>query len=94
MTKWTLAEIPSQQGKLAVITGATGGLGFETALALARAGAEVVLAGRNKDKGREAIQRIRRQAPVAKILFEKVELGSLASVAESVCSRETGPSIC
>jgi NAD(P)-dependent dehydrogenase (short-subunit alcohol dehydrogenase family) len=82
MTKWTLADIPSQRGKRAVITGAAGGLGYETSLALAQAGVEVVLAGRNEDKGRDAIQRIRREAPSAKILFEKIDLGSLASVAD------------
>jgi NAD(P)-dependent dehydrogenase (short-subunit alcohol dehydrogenase family) len=49
---------------------------------LARAGAEVVLAGRNEDKGREAAKRIRQQAPAAKALFEKIDLGSLASVAD------------
>jgi NAD(P)-dependent dehydrogenase (short-subunit alcohol dehydrogenase family) len=82
MRKWTLADIPSQNGKLAVVTGATGGLGYETSLALAQAGAEVVLAGRNEDKGWDAIQRIRRQAASAKIFFEKINLGSLASVAD------------
>jgi NAD(P)-dependent dehydrogenase (short-subunit alcohol dehydrogenase family) len=81
MTKWTVADIPSQQGKLAVITGATGGLGYETSLALAQAGAEVILAGRNEDKGRDAIRRIRERWPYAKVRFEKIDLGSLASVA-------------
>jgi NAD(P)-dependent dehydrogenase (short-subunit alcohol dehydrogenase family) len=81
MTKWTVADIPAQKGKLAVVTGATGGLGYETSLALARAGAEVILAGRNENKGRDAIQRIRSLAPSAKVHFEKADLGSLASVA-------------
>jgi NAD(P)-dependent dehydrogenase (short-subunit alcohol dehydrogenase family) len=45
------AEIPSQLGRSAVVTGATGGLGFETALALAKAGAEVILTGRDDRKG-------------------------------------------
>ena len=40
-------EVPSQRGRLAIITGATGGLGYETALALAKAGAEVIVAGRD-----------------------------------------------
>jgi NAD(P)-dependent dehydrogenase (short-subunit alcohol dehydrogenase family) len=79
---WTLADIPSQKDKLAVVTGATGGLGFETALGLAKANAEVVLAGRNDEKGRVAIQRIRAEIPSAKIVFEKVDLGSLNSVAD------------
>jgi NAD(P)-dependent dehydrogenase (short-subunit alcohol dehydrogenase family) len=47
MTDWTTADIPSLDGRTAVITGATGGLGYETALALAGAGATVVLTGRS-----------------------------------------------
>jgi NADP-dependent 3-hydroxy acid dehydrogenase YdfG len=46
MTKWTVADIPSLQGKLAVVTGANSGIGWHTALELARAGAEVILASR------------------------------------------------
>ena len=60
MKPWSVADIPSQNGKLAVVTGATGGLGFETALALARAGAEVLLTGRNAGKGRAAMEQIHR----------------------------------
>ncbi len=52
MNPWSVADIPPQNGKLAVITGATGGLGYETALALARAGSEVLVTGRNTEKGR------------------------------------------
>jgi NAD(P)-dependent dehydrogenase (short-subunit alcohol dehydrogenase family) len=80
MTEWKVLDIPSQQGKLAVVTGATGGLGYETALGLAHAGAEVVLAGRNQDKGRAAIGNIKRAVPTAKVRFEMVDLASLASV--------------
>lgn len=81
MTDWTIGDIPSQDGKTAIITGATGGLGFETALALAGAGATVVLTGRNDVKGRQAIERIRGQFPCAKISYETLDLASLASVA-------------
>ena len=77
---WTVADIPAQAGKLAVVTGATGGLGYETALELARAGAEVVLAGRNASKGAEAIRRILAAVPGAKVRFGLVDLASLASV--------------
>lgn len=72
--------VPPQTGKLAVITGATGGLGFENALALARAGAFVVLAGRNEAKGRAAIKRINAQCPQAAAQFRRLDLASLASV--------------
>lgn len=55
MANWTSADIPPRSGRLAVITGATGGVGFETALALAGAGADVVLTGRNEQKAQAAV---------------------------------------
>lgn len=78
---WNTADIPDQRGRLAVITG-TGGLGFETARALAQAGAEVILAGRNPGKGAEAVERIRQVAPSSNIRFERLDLASLVSVAD------------
>lgn len=78
---WGVGDIPSQAGKLAVVTGATGGLGYETALGLAQAGVEVILAGRNEAKGAEAVRRILAVAPGAKVRFGMVDLASLASVA-------------
>jgi len=63
-----------------VVTGATGGLGYEAALELARAGAEVVLAGRNDAKGADALRRISAAVPGARIRFEKVDLASLGSI--------------
>src|SRR5258707_13083647 len=82
MTGWSTADIPAQDGKTAVITGATGGLGYETALALAGAGANVVLTGRNDAKGRQALQTIRGQFPNAEITYDTLDLANLASVAE------------
>ena len=82
MTDWTTADIPPLTGKTAVITGATGGLGYETALALAGAGADVVLTGRNDLKGRHALDRIRARFPSAKVIYETLDLASLASVAD------------
>ncbi|WP_395944694.1 SDR family oxidoreductase [Brevundimonas sp.] len=81
MTTWTTADIPDQSGKLAVITGATGGLGLETALVLAAKGAEVVLAGRNPQKGAEAERLIRARHPGADVRFDLLDLADLASVA-------------
>ncbi len=80
MTKWTQADIPAQHGRTAIVTG-TGGLGFEDALALARAGASVVVAGRSAAKGAEAISRIRAAVPTALVRFEQLDLASLDSIA-------------
>jgi|TARA_A100001391_G_scaffold160443_1_gene119099 NAD(P)-dependent dehydrogenase (short-subunit alcohol dehydrogenase family) len=79
MAKWTALEIPPLTGRSAVITG-TGGLGFEDALALARAGAEIILAGRNPQKGKAALDRIRNEVSRANISFEQLDLASLKSV--------------
>jgi NAD(P)-dependent dehydrogenase (short-subunit alcohol dehydrogenase family) len=80
MNPWSIADIPPQNGKLAVVTGATGGLGYETALPLARAGAEVLVTGRNAEKGRTAIESIKRAMPSAKLRFAMLDLASLASI--------------
>ena len=75
-------EIPSQLGRTAVVTGATGGLGYETALALAKAGSEVILTGRDDRKGRSAIEKISREVTGAKVSYEHLDLASLTSVAD------------
>jgi NAD(P)-dependent dehydrogenase (short-subunit alcohol dehydrogenase family) len=80
MAGWTTADIPAQRGRSAVVTG-TGGLGFQTALALAHAGAEVILAGRNPDSGAAAVSDIRAGSAIANIRFELLDLASLASIA-------------
>jgi len=81
MARWTAQDIPSQVGRTAVVTG-TGGLGYEDALELARAGADVIIAGRNAAKGKEAVARILAEAPGAKLRFEQLDLASLGSVSE------------
>lgn len=80
-TRWTARDIPAQNGRTAIVTG-TGGLGFETARALAQAGSDVILAGRNLQKGAEAIANIRAAAPKAAVRFERVDLASLRSIAD------------
>ncbi|NGP17127.1 SDR family oxidoreductase [Devosia aurantiaca] len=79
MTKWTAKDIPSQAGRTAVVTG-TGGLGYEDALGLARAGARVIIAGRSPQKGAEAVRRIKQAVPGADVRFGLVDLGNLASI--------------
>lgn len=78
---WNPDDAPRLDGKVAIVTGATGGLGFETALGLARRGASTILAGRNPDKGAQALSQIQRAVPAAKARFEMLDLASLASVA-------------
>ncbi len=79
MTRWTTESIPAQHGRLAIVTG-TGGLGYEDALALARAGGDVILAGRNAEKGAAAVARVRAETPAATIRFELLDLADLASI--------------
>lgn len=81
MTEWTTKTIPDQTGRTAVVTGATSGLGYETAKALASAGAKVVIASRNVEKGNAVLAEIRAAHPGADISFEPLDLASLASVA-------------
>ena len=80
MAKWTTADIPDQTGRVAVITGANTGLGYETALALAEHGAHVVLAVRNVDKGKDAAARITAASPRADVALQELDLTSLDSV--------------
>ena len=80
MSKWTSADIPDQTGRVAVITGANTGLGYETAAALAAKGAQVVLAVRNLDKGKDAALRIGQNTPGAKVELQELDLTSLDSV--------------
>ncbi|OCB18860.1 short-chain dehydrogenase [Mycobacterium malmoense] len=80
MANWTAADIPDQTGRVAVITGANTGLGYETAAALADHGARVVLAVRNLDKGKDAAARITAKSPHADVALQELDLTSLDSV--------------
>jgi NAD(P)-dependent dehydrogenase (short-subunit alcohol dehydrogenase family) len=80
MAKWTAADIPDQTGRVAIITGANTGLGYETAAALADHGARVVLAVRNLDKGKDAAARITANSPHADVALQELDLTSLDSV--------------
>lgn len=79
MTHWTASDIPSQGGRTAIVTG-TGGLGFQTAMALAKAGAKVIIAGRNKSKGLAAVNQISKTVAKANVSFVTLDLASLASI--------------
>ena len=77
-------------GHPAIVTGATGGLGYATAEGLARAGHRVVLTGRNPDKGRTALAQLRRAVPTATAEFQLLDVSSLAAV-EAFATAWTGP---
>jgi NAD(P)-dependent dehydrogenase (short-subunit alcohol dehydrogenase family) len=80
MAKWTAADIPDQAGRVAVITGANTGLGYETAAVLAAKGAHVVLAVRNLDKGKDAATRIAATSPNADVALQELDLTSQESI--------------
>lgn len=77
---WTIEDIPSQKGRIAVVTGANSGLGFHTALALAGKGAKVLMACRNLEKGALARQEILAEYTEAEVEVWPLDLASLQSV--------------
>ena len=78
--KWTAGDMPGQHGRVAVVTGANTGIGFETAKVLAARGATVVLAVRDTDKGKQAAAGIAAAAPGADVTVQHLDLTSLDSV--------------
>jgi NAD(P)-dependent dehydrogenase (short-subunit alcohol dehydrogenase family) len=77
---WSTTDIPDQSGRVAVVTGANGGLGLATAMALAGAGAHVVLAAHDQAKAEAAWSRLHTAYPGASAEIVELDLGSLASV--------------
>ena len=80
---WTTADIPDQSGRIAVVTGANGGLGLETSRALAAAGAHVVMAARNQEKAAAAVEDIRGTVAEPSLEVVALDLGSQESVREA-----------
>ncbi|OBJ16854.1 short-chain dehydrogenase [Mycobacterium colombiense] len=74
-------DVPDLRGRFAVVTGANSGLGFGLAKRLSAAGADVVMAIRDRVKGEQAIAEIRREVPEAKLSIRQLDLSSLSSVA-------------
>jgi NAD(P)-dependent dehydrogenase (short-subunit alcohol dehydrogenase family) len=72
--------VPDLSGKLAVVTGSNSGLGLGLATRLAAAGADVVMAIRNRAKGEAAVEQIRAGVPDAKLTLKQLDLSSLSSV--------------
>jgi NAD(P)-dependent dehydrogenase (short-subunit alcohol dehydrogenase family) len=80
---FTRGSIPDLTGRTAVVTGANGGLGLETAKALAAKGAHVVMAARNQAKAAEAAEQIRAETPNASLEVVPLDLGLLGSVRQA-----------
>jgi NAD(P)-dependent dehydrogenase (short-subunit alcohol dehydrogenase family) len=80
MSKWTPQQMPSQQERLAIVTGANSGIGYQTARYLARAGATVILACRSAAKGEAARARIVAENAAAKIEVRALDVADLDSV--------------
>lgn len=77
---WTVADIPDLTGRRAVVTGGNSGLGLQTALELARAGAQVVLTSRDEAKGAEAVGQVLAEVPGATVEAAPLDLADLSSV--------------
>lgn len=80
MDRWTADDIPSQTGRVFLVTGANSGLGYVTARELARHGAHVIMTARNEAKGREALERLRAGQPDASVELRHLDLCDLDSV--------------
>jgi NAD(P)-dependent dehydrogenase (short-subunit alcohol dehydrogenase family) len=81
---WTVADMPAQDGRIAVVTGATSGLGYHTARALAGAGAEVVLAVRDLERGERARHEV---GAAAVVRLDLAEQASVRAAAEELLAR-------
>jgi NAD(P)-dependent dehydrogenase (short-subunit alcohol dehydrogenase family) len=89
MAAWTAEQIPDLTGHTAVVTGANSGLGFETAAAMARHGATVVMACRDEGRCSAAADAIRGAAPLAEVepsLLDLADLDSVRSFAGAVAA--------
>lgn len=77
---WSKENIPSQQGKTILITGASSGIGLEAAKVLSEKGARIILPVRNLEKGKSAVQEIKQRFRSADIELMKLDISDLDSV--------------
>lgn len=78
--KWDSQDVPDQKGRVAIVTGSSSGIGYETARVLAAKNATVIIAVRNLEKGQSALEKIRGQHPEADVRIMELDLASLESV--------------
>jgi len=90
MTSWTATDIPDQKGRTVLITGANSGLGLRSSEALARAGAQVLLACRDLEKAAAALETVEASATAAApsvIALDLADLSSIETAAEAIAGR-------
>jgi NAD(P)-dependent dehydrogenase (short-subunit alcohol dehydrogenase family) len=80
MNKWIYNDIPSQEGRVAIVTGANSGLGYYTAKGLAEKGCEVIMACRNTKKGEDAMKELLKKNPDYNLKVMQLDLADLESV--------------
>jgi NAD(P)-dependent dehydrogenase (short-subunit alcohol dehydrogenase family) len=80
MSNWTTNNIPELSGRVAIVTGANSGIGWDTAVALADKGASVIMASRNLEKGQAALERLKVEVPDADVELMHLDLASLESI--------------
>src|SRR2546430_14187917 len=80
MAGWTSDDIPDQSGKTVLVTGGNSGLGYQTVLPLARKGARVLLAARDRARGTAALERLGAQAPGSPAELAPIDLAHPTSV--------------
>ena len=78
--KWCENDMPDMSGKVAIVTGANSGIGYESARALAEKGADVVMACRNLEKAHKAAEEIRSENPRGSVEVMQLDLADLDSV--------------
>lgn len=79
-SNWTADNIPSQQGKIILITGANSGLGFEASKVLSKKGGQIIMAVRNLQKGKQAFEKIKKEIPNAKLEVMTLDLADFDSI--------------
>jgi NAD(P)-dependent dehydrogenase (short-subunit alcohol dehydrogenase family) len=77
---WTTRDIPDQSGRTALITGGNSGLGYQAVLQLARKGARVLLAARDRARGTAALERLAAEAPASNAELAQLDLADLACI--------------
>lgn len=77
---WTEEQIPSQEGKKIILTGANSGIGFGATKALSKKGAHVIMAVRNEEKGQNALKKIKKENPKANLELMLVDLADFQSI--------------